>query len=106
MSKSSVSSFEYKTRTEDSIADDVNAEMTHISKSICEGMLDSVGKNAIDSIDGIHGAFLLNSKKVIQSSKWASDVLLKGYDSIDRLSCEGDKYVDRAESLVRELGEL
>lgn len=106
MSKSSLQSFEYKIKTEDSIADDVKSDMENIGKSINGAMNDRVGQSAIISIKRIGDVFESTIKNIISPSNHASGTLRRGYDEIDSLSCEGDNCLSRAESLIRELGDI
>ncbi len=106
MSVSSLYAFHGKVATEDSISTEVVGDIEYLSRYIRENMDDRVGHSASDSAISISTSYSSSANNIIKKCNDAKSDLERGYCRIDGICVQGEKLLDEAKRLVKELGEL
>ena len=106
MSKNSLQSFEYKLKQEDIFAQEVKKDMRYIGNSIREIMTDKVGESASRSINRINDVFTADVDSAVDKFNRAVNALYNGYDKNESILNRASQYVNFANNLIKELGDL
>lgn len=106
MSKSTLSTLKGEINTESRYMSSTCSTLSALDKSILSAMDDRVGRSASESIKSIEKTLYYNLEKGYKSANSAISALETGYGKLDSLSCQGEKHLSQAKSIVKGLGEI
>ncbi len=106
MSRSTLSTLQYEIRGEIKFADNAEADLKSLEKSIYNAMDDKVGYRARESLAGIRNQLSLNINDGLRSAEKAANALEAGYSKTENLSAQGNQLLQKAKNVLAELGDI
>ena len=106
MSKSTLSALKSEINRETRSLSATSSTLKGLEKSISNAMDDRVGRSAMESISGIESSFYYNLEKGYKSASNAVSYLDNGYNKLDSLLSQGEKYLSQARAIVKGIGEI
>ncbi len=106
MSKSSLSALKSEINMEMKSANSVISDLKGLEGSVYKAMEDRVGRSAMESVSSIQRTLSYGVENGYKSANNAVNAMERGYGKIDVLSGQGDKLLNEAKAILKELGDV